>query len=793
MRSLLKFLVIALLLVCQIAHAQDTDSLKQALQEATHDTTRCLLLEQLSETETDDRIWPEYTRQLRKICETNLGKQGLNKEMMHFYGSHLSGALNDLGFLYQTEGETDKALDYYRQGLELAQKINDAEGVAAALNNIGFIYRSKGDLDKALEYYLKSIKVEEQNKFAALDKDRIPTTYNNIAGIYTQKGDIARALEYFNRSLSIREKNKDKKGIGVCLNNIGFIHFSQGDIPKALQFYHRSLRIREELKDSNGMAYNLNNIGLVYYNQGEEKKALDYYRKALKIREDIKDKKGVAYTLNNIGLVYEQRNDTLRAFENYRKSLRLREEMGDAKGMGSSLNSLGQLYFKVRNMTAALENYYRAREIFEKTDDKKGMAEALSHLAAILFKQGKQKEARAYAEQSLVLARELGFPENVRDASSTLSTIYSEQNDWKNAYEMQVLFKQMTDSINNQTNRKAALEKGFEYEYGKKAAADSVKTAEERKVFAAQMQQERTQKMALYIGIALIAVFSLFMYNRFRVTSRQKKLIELKEKETQHQKLVIEEKHKEISDSIHYAERIQRSFLATKEMLDKNLSEYFILFRPKDVVSGDFYWAGELKNGNFAFATADSTGHGVPGAIMSLLNITSLEKAIELHTDPAEILNHTRHTIIDRLKKDGSAEGGKDGMDCSLLVFDKAKRKLLVAAAYNPVWIVRGEELIEVVPDKMPVGKSDKEQNSFTLNSVDIKRGDMIYALTDGFPDQFGGPKGKKFMSKTLKELLRTNATLPIPEQNQLLKTAFLDWIGNLEQVDDVTVVGIRI
>lgn len=178
---------------------------------------------------------------------------------------------------------------------------------------------------------------------------------------------------------------------------------------------------------------------------------------------------------------------------------------------------------------------------------------------------------------------------------------------------------------------------------------------------------------------------------------------------------------------------------------------------------------------------------------MSLLNITSLEKATEHFTDPAEILNHTRKIIIERLSKDGSNEGGKDGMDCSLCMLDFTNKKLMIAAAHNPVWIVRNSAVIEVKGDKMPVGKHDHQHLPFTQHTVDLQKDDVIYTLTDGFPDQFGGEKGKKFMSRNLRDLLAKNAHLPMPQQKELLETTFNNWAGNLEQVDDVTVIGIRI
>ncbi|MDX2174427.1 MAG: SpoIIE family protein phosphatase [Bacteroidota bacterium] len=308
--------------------------------------------------------------------------------------------------------------------------------------------------------------------------------------------------------------------------------------------------------------------------------------------------------------------------------------------------------------------------------------------------------------------------------------------------------------------------------------------------------------LLVLIALVLVVIYTI----RLREKTLQKRQAELektveertqevvnKANEINKQKELIEEKQKEIFDSINYAERIQKSFMATKESLDSNLPDYFIFFKPKDIVSGDFYWSATLSNGNFAIVTADSTGHGVPGAIMSLLNITSLEKAIEHQVLPNEILNDTRKTIIERLKNDGSIDGGKDGMDCSICVYDLKKMKLYIAAANNPVWIIRDKEVIEIKADKMPVGKHDKQNTSFNLHQIDLQKNDLIITLTDGFGDQFGGEKGKKFKNKKLRELIIENAHLPLVEQKENLARTFNEWKNNLEQIDDVCVIGVKI
>lgn len=330
--------------------------------------------------------------------------------------------------------------------------------------------------------------------------------------------------------------------------------------------------------------------------------------------------------------------------------------------------------------------------------------------------------------------------------------------------------------------------------------------SEIRSILTIEVAKPWWQTLWFYVSLTLFIL--LIGYSLFRLKTQQLRkrqlLLERKVDEATHellvQKKVIEDshqelgiKHKEIKDSINYAERIQRSFLATKTLLDDNLKDYFVLFEPKDVVSGDFYWANTLNNGSFSYVTGDSTGHGVPGAIMSILNITSLEKAIENESNPAKILNTTREIIIERLKNDGSAEGGKDGMDCTFLTINPERTQISFSSAHNPVWLVRGEELIEFKGDKFPVGKHDRDSLSFTLQEFDIQKGDQIYTITDGFYDQFGGAKGKKFMVKNMKQYILSLRHLSMQEQQIALLNKFKDWKGNIEQLDDVCVIGIRI
>lgn len=250
----------------------------------------------------------------------------------------------------------------------------------------------------------------------------------------------------------------------------------------------------------------------------------------------------------------------------------------------------------------------------------------------------------------------------------------------------------------------------------------------------------------------------------------------------------IEEKQKEIVDSIHYAKKIQNAMIVNKAFIDAHLKNNFVLFQPKDIVSGDFYWATK-RDTRFYLAVCDSTGHGVPGAFMSLLNITFLNEAINekhiLNVD--EVFNYTRTKLIENLGK----EGQKDGFDGILLCIDSKTNEITYAAANNSPIIISDGKLTKLPCCKMPVGQGEKKE-SFVRYKLEAKPNDLLCLYTDGFADQFGGPKGKKYKYKELNELILKNNQLPLQQQSKELLNEFVSWKGDLEQVDDVLLVGLR-
>ncbi|MCX6294849.1 MAG: tetratricopeptide repeat protein [Bacteroidetes bacterium] len=543
----------------------------------------------------------------------------------------------------------------------------------------------------------------------------------------------------------------------------------------------------------------------MYYFQENYPVATKHYLSSLKALELIGYKNGMAACYGNLGFAYYMQKKYPEAIKYQTLGLNIFNEIGDMQGVASSYSLMGMIYHDQGNYPEVYKNFLASLKIYEDLGDKPNVINALANIAGVYIKQKEYNRAIKYLSKAEKLAKEIGAKSTLQNIYEGYSEADSATGDFKAAYKHFKLYKLYKDSIDNEETRKQTVQSQMTFEFEKKTAISKAeyKGELERQNLIAEekSKKQKTITWSVIIGLIVVLGFASLIFRSLRITRKQKQIIEIKNKETVLQKDIIEEKHKEITDSINYAERIQRSFLASKTFLDENLKNYFVFFQPKDVVSGDFYWASKLNDGKIILATADSTGHGVPGAIMSILNISSLEKAIEEgYTETADILNHTRSNIIERLKRDGSIEGGKDGMDCSLITFDFITQEMTYSAANNPIWVIRQSfsdacknELLEFKADKMPVGKHDKDSEPFTQHSFQLQKNDIVYTLTDGLPDQFGGAKGKKFMHKQLKEILIEICNLPMNDQKDIIKSKFLNWKADTEQVDDVLLIGVRI
>lgn len=660
-----------------------------------------------------------------------------------------------IAYSFETLGKIDSCLSHLNYSLKLSKEANIKKEEAASYTSIGNVYKNKNDFFESR----RSLDLARKIYSSIKDDDGLSYVYGSLANLYKAMEDYKNAIDYTLQSFKIAEKINNDRLININLLNLGQLNIKLENYESALVYLNKGLARAKKNEDIYQTALFNSNIAAIYKTKESYNKSLELSFEALTGYKTINYPEGIMGSYNTISDIYHD-------MRKYKEAMIYQDSVLPFLSLVNPQLQISY-YCNIANTAIITRNYNKA-------------------LSAL-------KNAENICSKNNFLSERKSIYKNFLD-------LYSGTNDNKNALKYALLYYQVKDSILDLEVKNDLTKKQVTYEFSKKIALDSLQNAEAQKMKDTELalqkeniKNEKLQKYFLFAGILIVLLFAIFIFNRFQITNKQKIIIEKQKKEVELQKIIIEEKHHEITDSINYAERIQRSFLATEKLLSKNLKEYFILFKPKDIVSGDFYWASELKNNLFAFAVADSTGHGVPGAIMSILNITSLERAAEYSTNPAEILNITREIIIKRLKNDGSKDGGKDGMDCSLLLFDFKNNKLYTALANNPIWIIRNNQLFEVKPDKMPVGKHEKQNESFTLNEFNLVSGDTIYALTDGFPDQFGGEKGKKFMSKNLRELIIKNSNLPLSLQKYELELVFKNWIGNLEQIDDVTLIGIKV
>lgn len=627
-------------------------------------------------------------------------------------------------------------------------------------------------------------------------------------GSFTIADSIAR--EAMKQAEKMLPRNKGvnettiRRNIANSLRNMGIVFEEQGNYPKALESFLASLKINEAIGYKRGIAANLISIGIVYKRQKDEKKALEYYLQALKIAEEAGINSFKGLTLVNIGNVYADQQQYHKALEFYFKALVLNEKLGNRNSISTNLGNIGIIYKDMGEYPKALEYYNKAIKISEENGNKQEIGRHTGNIGALYLEQRKFAEAEGYLKKALQISNEIGDLDVTKEWHENLSTLYREQGKWQLSLDHYQKFIKARDSIFNGENTIRTLRAQMNFDYEKRVTADSVRNAENQRVenaakqaLQAQLSQERTQRYSLYGGLLLVIVFTGFLFNRFKVTRTQNKLIA-------QQKQIVEKKNKEVMDSINYARRIQEAILKEEEHVTAHLPEHFVLFKPKDIVSGDFYWSQEKKQvtdnkteSYWYLCVADCTGHGVPGAFMSMLGTAYLN---EINTSenvltPAVILNRLREKIVKELKQSGETGESKDGMDLSMIRYNIRTKELLWAGANNPLWICTKKndsaQMLKIKADKQPIGYTIRP-TPFTDHSIVLAKGDTIYLFSDGFADQFGGPGGKKFKYKQLEEKLLAMAEQAMPAQKELLIKAFESWRGGLEQVDDVAMIGVR-
>ncbi len=598
-------------------------------------------------------------------------------------------------------------------------------------------------------------------------------------------GEYEKGLTYSSKALILCKSGKYPKQEAILFNNIGIISDYQGNYSKAMTFYFKALQLFEQEKDENGEAYTLSNIGLIYSNQKNYTSSLAYHYKSLRLRKKIKSIRGISASYNNIGICYMYQKKYNQAIDNYLSAIRIDEQIKDTFGLSDDYNNIGICYMETNQFPLAMDYFQRALTIRIQFNDQLGIATSHTNIGTLLFKQEQNQAAAFHFKKAIAIGESIGVKETLRYSYDYLHQIYSKLGQPKEALEAYKISIAYSDSLSNDENTKQQTEIEMRFAFDKQLAKQNL--IQTRKNILAKKEKETTWLILLSICIVLIIIicFSVLLFRRWKMVNKQKHIIEDKNR-------LVELKNEEILDSITYAKRIQTAILPSKSRMDEFLPNHFVVYQPKDIVAGDFYWMETTAETVF-IAAADCTGHGVPGAMMSVVCNNALNRSVREFglKRPADILDKTRELIVAEWEKGDVYVS--DGMDISLCAIDQNSKQIQWAGANNSLWYLQNKQngIVEIKPNKQPIGNYHHSK-PFEQHEITFETGDRFFLFTDGFADQFGGPLSKKFMSKNFKTLLESLITKPIEEHAAFISETFQNWKGNLEQVDDVCIIGLE-
>ena len=554
---------------------------------------------------------------------------------------------------------------------------------------------------------------------------------------YQSKNDIA--LKHLTEALNWFSLNTSENGYARALLLKGNIYESFGDYEKTLSLWLEALKVSKEINDIESEGESCSQLGLIYSRLCNFVKALEYFNKGLKIREKTGDENAAASSLNRIGMLLRQIKKYDESLDYYFKSLEIRRKNKQTSAIPWTLLGIGNTFEEMKKYPESL-GYYEKGMV---GGDKRCTLQCLMGAGRVFSLLGDGIKAEERLEESLRMAQDLRSLVLVAEAHAALAGHYERSGEADKALKSYKLYLKARESYHS----------------------------------------TEVQSRLSNIEVA----------HAIEKSEQEKEIYRLRHVELKEAYDIIEENNREITASINYASRIQRAMLPDPSEIKGLSDRLFILYLPKDIVSGDFYWFTKAEN-KLIIAAGDCTGHGVPGALMSMLGISFLEEIVNNReiTDTAEILNELRKEIQRALRQKGIREEAKDGMDISLCAIDRKANSIQYSGAYNNLYLIRENELIEYRADRMPIGIFDLSENSFTSQVFMVEPGDLLYMFSDGYADQFGGPNNKKLKSPALKELFLRIQNLPLKEQKKKLEKEFLSWKGTNQQTDDVLIMGYR-
>jgi len=768
------------------AQNKKMDSLKVELKNAKQDTTRLRIYIALCDV-CDVKDILIYAEPAVKIADTLLSKTTNEKERNEFLKEKMLFD-NVLSFYYKSNNDTAKVSEYYQKIISIYKEMKDTDNLVHTIRLVSQDYFSEGDFQKALRYSEQALAISKQMKY----KKGIAGSYSQMGDMYNDQGEIAQALENYNNALSILYTINDTDYLAYVHSLMGKVYGKQNNVSKSIASFNKAILLLQPKKWQTKLCKVYLHIGEMYKDNKDYTNSLFYYQKALKIANELKGKSLVCEFLDNIGSVYTQQGDISTALEYHFKALKIARELKDENAISWSNLYIAQTYNKQKNY----------------------------------------KKAKEYNDLALTKKKSFDFA-TLRDAellASQLDSVVGNSTSSLEHYKQYILLR---DKLKSDEIHKLATKEKIQTEYKKQKEIDKREQDNKDALANAALNQQTFQRNAFICGFALMVLLAGVSYRNFRRKKKDNLFITKQKLEVEKQKHLIELKNHEITQSIQYALRIQTAILPPQRIVKQYLENSFILYKPKDIVAGDFYWMetvgitdsklqisnsetqSEIKNPKseiILFAACDCTGHGVPGAMVSVVCHNALNRAVREFglTQPAAILDKTAEIVIENFSK--SEENIKDGMDISLACLSPTLSEgegagtytLQWAGANNPLWILRNIsspsgrpggalELEEIRADKQPIGMNE-DSKPFTNHTIVLNSGDTIYLFTDGFADQFGGETGeKKLTRKRFKEVLLSIQHLNLTEQGIQLDKFITEYRKEVEQIDDILVIGFRV
>lgn len=661
----------------------------------------------------------------------------------------MAGALRFLFMLF--------ALSVTSSSLGLAQSIADleaslktatAEEKAAILNQLAEAYL-KSDANKAIDYAEQALKAARKLD----DAENESTALINLGDGYSATRNLRKSVQYYSEAIKVFDEYGQQASSAYLWNKIGDAYLAAEKFPDAIEANTKALDLFKKVNDKAGVI-NMNiEIGDIYFKQQKYESTLPYYKQALKMYEDSKDIKGQVTILNRIGTSYSQWGNYDEAYIFLSRAL----DVAKKNNLTSQANAISQnLEIVKKNMS----NWQKSQTEYAVQSEKEQQQKT------------KEQEMQIKTKESVISTL----------ASQNIKSIAEIEQLSGEAQLKELKIKAQQEERNRMVMEAQAQAKANEYLKKEKELADS---------------ELKTQRLIIWGGIGFSVLglaLTILVFGAYRNKKKANDLLKQKNEIIYKQKDQIEQKNILITDSIDYAKNIQEAILPPAGMLEKHFPESFIYYKPKDIVSGDFYWIHEGKGSDCLYiAAADCTGHGVPGAFMSLLGFIMLDDMAQRNAQatPADVLKSVNTHLMSVLHQNTENTTGKFGMDIALIKLNNQRNEITFSGAHNPLIMVSNGNITEIKSDRISIGTST--ECSFTNHAVQVQKGDMIYLYTDGYQDQIGGEKRKKFLSFHLKELLQSIYSLSPQQQMEELNKKHVEWRSKTDQTDDILIIGLKV